>query len=98
MAYQDGFQQPLVQCNWTCASCGATITELKFNPRPGSKVFCKDCYRQNRPDRGERRAPKAKVQGNWTCKDCGVAITELPFTPKDDSNVKCYNCYKQSKA
>ena len=31
-----------------CADCGKPITELPFKPDPGRKVFCRDCYRNNR--------------------------------------------------
>ena len=103
MAYQSDFDRPMVSGNWTCADCGGTITELKCNPRPDSKVFGPDCYKKNRPQRdGSRggfndRGPRPKVQGNWTCSMCGTAITELPFNPTDPSKVKCFNCYKQDR-
>ncbi|MDD5290043.1 MAG: hypothetical protein PHT40_02485 [Patescibacteria group bacterium] len=104
MAYQSDFDRPMVQGNWTCADCGGTITQLKFDPRPGSTVYCPDCYKKNRSQRdgnrggfGNDRGPKPKIQGNWTCSMCGVAVTELPFNPKDPSTVKCFDCYKQSR-
>lgn len=43
-----GFQRQMVQGNWKCAGCGAVITELPFEPRPGQEIYCRDCYRSRR--------------------------------------------------
>ncbi|MBI2123845.1 MAG: hypothetical protein Q7S62_02100 [bacterium] len=40
---------------WTCADCGTAITELPFQPREGSEVYCRDCYRNRKPARDFRR-------------------------------------------
>ncbi|MEK7167940.1 MAG: CxxC-x17-CxxC domain-containing protein [Patescibacteria group bacterium] len=45
----------MVQGNWTCSGCGATITELPFEPRPGQDVSCRDCYQKTKGDRPSRR-------------------------------------------
>jgi len=45
------FQRKMFQGNWKCADCGQEITELPFEPREGSEVYCRDCYRKRRPPR-----------------------------------------------
>lgn len=44
----------MFQVDQKCADCGAEIKELPFQPRPDSKVYCRDCYAKNRPPRFER--------------------------------------------
>jgi len=41
-------QRPMVQGNWTCSECGGPITELPFEPRPGSEhtLKCRNCFRR----------------------------------------------------
>ena len=50
--------RPMVQGNWKCIDCGATITELPFTPREEAdgipKVKCKDCWNKSRPPRQNR--------------------------------------------
>lgn len=93
--------RPKVQGNWTCAQCGAQITELPFQPRSDQldTLKCRDCYRSSRPARPERspREPRDMVQGNWACADCGKAITELPFEPSADRPVRCSDCHRASR-
>jgi len=38
--------------NWSCGSCGNSITELPFKPDPArlSGIKCRDCYRTGRND------------------------------------------------
>jgi CxxC-x17-CxxC domain-containing protein len=45
------FNRHMFEGNWKCAECGTDITELPFEPREGSKVYCKDCYRKMKPSR-----------------------------------------------
>jgi CxxC-x17-CxxC domain-containing protein len=33
-----------------CAACGKQ-TEVPFEPRTGSPVYCSDCYKKNKPER-----------------------------------------------
>ena len=46
---------------WTCAQCGAEITELPFQPRtdangvPSAPLYCRDCHRSRMQDSGPRR-------------------------------------------
>ena len=47
--------RPMVQGNWTCAKCGAAITELPFEPDGTRPVYCRDCHRAMRADRPARR-------------------------------------------
>lgn len=32
--------------NWTCSECGASITQLPFEPRDESTLKCRDCFRK----------------------------------------------------
>ena len=43
-----------VKGDWTCAQCGAKITELPFQPDGERPLYCRDCYRQKRQDRPDR--------------------------------------------
>jgi len=49
-----GFQAKKFPGNWKCADCGVEITELPFEPREGSEVRCRECYRKTRPPRNFR--------------------------------------------
>ncbi|MFH1367015.1 MAG: CxxC-x17-CxxC domain-containing protein [Patescibacteria group bacterium] len=44
-------QRKMYQGNWTCAGCGAQITELPFEPDGTRPVYCRDCHRQRRNNR-----------------------------------------------
>lgn len=50
-----GFQKPTFKGNWTCGTCGAKITELRFQPSPDPErlktLKCLDCWKKNRPQR-----------------------------------------------
>ncbi len=87
------------QGNWTCSGCGATITELPFEPRRTDGLLCKECHSkkkgESRPQRAEGDRPR--FEGDWKCSGCGTAITSLPFQPRDTSNLLCVDCYKKSK-
>lgn len=93
--------RPMVQGSWTCASCGAAISQLPFQPRDDqlSTLKCRDCYRDSRPARPARsdRGDRPMVQGNWSCADCGKEITQLPFEPRDDRPVRCSDCHRNSR-
>ncbi|HOK00404.1 MAG TPA: hypothetical protein PLE40_00785 [Candidatus Pacearchaeota archaeon] len=43
------FERKMVKGSWKCAECGKEITELPFDPREGSDVYCRDCYRNRKP-------------------------------------------------
>lgn len=81
--------------NWVCATCGAAITQLPFEPDPArtGTLACLDCHRKQREARGPRE-PRKMFEGNWTCASCGVAITQLPFQPRDGSDLKCRDCFR----
>jgi len=52
MDNQQGFgQRKMIQGDWKCSECGAAITELPFEPDGTRPLFCRDCYRKNRPPR-----------------------------------------------
>lgn len=90
--------------NWTCADCGASITELPFKPNPDrvGNLKCRDCHKKGAPRRGGNRdfGPRTMHKGNWECSKCGTAITELPFVPHPDKvdNLMCRDCFKSSRS
>ncbi|PWB39150.1 MAG: hypothetical protein C3F02_00835 [Parcubacteria group bacterium] len=52
MSYQQrdyGQKPPMVQGNWECSDCHIAITELPFEPDGSRPIYCKDCWRKNRP-------------------------------------------------
>lgn len=51
-----GFERKMYQGDWTCADCGAKITELPFQPSPDPerKVYCRDCHAKRRTQRFDR--------------------------------------------
>ena len=59
MAFQrdGGFQRKMYQGNWKCAKCGASITELPFEPDPSriDSLQCRDCHRERARSFGDRR-------------------------------------------
>lgn len=34
--------------NWTCASCGGSITSLPFTPKSTNNLKCLDCFKRSR--------------------------------------------------
>lgn len=105
MSYRDesAGSRPMVQGNWSCAGCGATITELPFQPDGSRPVHCRDCHKSRSPRRDDRGggsrdfAPRPMVQGNWECAGCSVAITELPFQPDGSRPIYCRDCHRSSR-
>jgi len=105
MGNQNSFgDRQMFQGNWSCSECGASITELPFEPNGTSPLYCRDCHRQKRGNSnsggrdnnrsfGERRM----YQGNWSCSSCKAPITELPFEPRDDQSLLCRDCYRSQK-
>jgi CxxC-x17-CxxC domain-containing protein len=103
---QGGFRPPrqtfdVSALGLKCASCGADILELPFEPKSDRPVYCRECKRASAP------APRSGGFGGGSarqlidvsamglkCADCGVAITELPFEPKSDRPVYCRTCNK----
>ena len=83
---------------YTCSKCNKEITELPFEPRNTDNLMCRDCHRENRPERSNRdRGERKMYEGDWTCADCGGAITSLPFEPRDTSNLKCKECFSSNR-
>ncbi len=87
--------RPMVKGNWTCAECSGSITELRFEPREGSDVYCPECFRNRKPRRSS--FDRTPVRGEWSCVDCSTQITELPFQPREGSEVRCRECYAKTK-
>jgi ribosomal protein S27E len=66
MAFQNDGQRPqrqmfdVTSLNITCAECGAEIKELPFQPTEKEdgtfgRIYCYDCNKKRRQDRGPRR-------------------------------------------
>lgn len=47
--------RPKVQGNWKCSDCGTEITELPFEPAADRPIYCRDCWKKNRPPRNFSR-------------------------------------------
>lgn len=91
-------KRPMVQGNWKCSECGATITELPFAPSGDRPISCRDCWKKNKPQKNFGDRPQRQmVQGNWKCSDCGTEITEMPFAPSDDRPIYCKDCWKKNR-
>jgi len=56
---QDDRQRPAMHdvsnLGLKCAECGVDITELPFQPNSDRPVYCRDCNRKRRDERGPRR-------------------------------------------
>jgi len=112
MAYDDnnggGFQRQMHQGNWSCSKCGASITELPFEPDPSrlDQLQCGECHKKSRAERtfgnrdGSQRQPREMHQGNWSCSKCGASITELPFEPDPSrlDQLKCRDCHRSERS
>ncbi len=87
------------QGNWTCAQCGAAITQLPFAPREDrlGDLMCRDCFRQRRGN--SDRPQRHMVQGEWQCASCGTTISELPFNPDPSrmDQLKCKACHQAQR-
>lgn len=91
------FDRPMVKGEWTCADCSTQITELRFEPREGSDVYCLECFRSRSP-RNNSSFERKMVKGDWSCVDCSTSITELPFQPREGSELRCRACYAKTKS
>lgn len=49
---QGGYQKKMYDVDEVCSNCGAKITQLPFPPNPEkrSRLQCKKCWAENRPD------------------------------------------------
>jgi len=81
-----------------CATCGAHISQLPFQPSGDRPVYCSDCNRAHRQTRrDDSRRERRMYDVDVACSGCGTKITQLPFQPKDTSNILCRECYLKSK-
>lgn len=92
----DRDNKQMFQGDWKCSSCSTDIKELPFEPRDESNLLCRDCHKEQREQRGQRRE-RRMFQGNWKCSSCSTDINELPFEPRDESNLMCKDCFKKNK-
>lgn len=85
---------------WKCASCSSLISELPFQPREGSQVYCKNCWqdRRNSATRRFQRGQRQTFQGDWKCSECGTTINELPFQPAEDRPIYCRECWAKKRS
>ena len=50
----------MLKGNWKCSNgencvSGGTITELPFEPAPDRPIYCRECWKKMRDERGPRR-------------------------------------------
>jgi CxxC-x17-CxxC domain-containing protein len=45
----------MFQGQWTCSKCGTEITELPFEPSGDRPIYCRNCHREMRQNRPQRR-------------------------------------------
>lgn len=96
-----GSDRQMFDVDLTCAKCGAHISQLPFQPSGDRPVYCSDCnraFRQQRGGndrggfRGGNNGPRQMFDVNLTCASCGTAITKLPFQPSGEKPVYCRTC------
>ena len=94
-----GSDRQMVSGNWSCSKCGDAITELPFEPSGDRPIFCRNCYKSNRPSGGGggSRGDRQMVEGDWKCSQCGTEIKQLPFKPNEGQDVSCRECYMKSR-
>ena len=54
----------MFQGNWTCANCGAKITELPFQPSADRPIYCRECHQQKRSQ--FQREEKARAYAGFS--------------------------------
>lgn len=101
----------MYQGNWTCSSCGGSITELPFEPKSDKGLTCRACFAKQKEAKkenggagngnaagGNGNGERKTHEGNWKCSECGSAITSLPFEPRGTNNLRCVDCFKKTQA
>lgn len=63
------------QGNWTCSTCGGSITELPFEPRSNSGLTCRTCYAKSKSDQGNAPSPTPSA--------APPADNDIPDIPED---------------
>lgn len=73
----------------TCSKCG-NPTQVPFQPSGDRPVYCNDCFRQMRTDRGGPGATRGGPRQMYdaVCATCG-APTQVPFQPTEGRPVYC---------
>ena len=91
----------------TCADCGDQCT-IPFVPKTDRPVYCRDCFRKNKPDDSGNDRPSRDDRGSRysrdndreettvTCADCGDQCT-VPFVPRSNKPVYCSDCFRKNK-
>lgn len=99
-----GSDRQMFAVDVNCATCGAHISQLPFQPSGDRPVYCSDCNRARRADAprggasgGFVRRERQMFDVNLTCADCGSAITQLPFQPSGDKPVYCRTCLQNRR-
>ncbi len=77
--------------NWTCSTCGGSITELPFEPRSQSGLTCRTCYAKQK-EKDSQHAPEIKAEPEVLTEvpDDATIAGEQPYLPDnltDDADV-----------
>ena len=78
-----------------CGECGNKITQLPFEPSGDKPIFCIDCLKAKRNNRGPRERKMYDV--DVKCAECGKQITQLPFQPTGDRPIYCFDCNRNRR-
>ena len=101
MAFQNDRQ--MFDVDLQCADCNTAITQLPFQPSGDKPVFCTNCLRAKRADRGPRfggngsRPQRQMFDVDVNCASCGTHISQLPFQPSGDRPIYCFDCNKNRR-
>jgi CxxC-x17-CxxC domain-containing protein len=82
-----------------CSKCDKEC-EVPFKPDEGKKVYCKDCYKPKRFDRGDRgnnsRGRFQRRLYDAVCAKCKKKC-QVPFRPREGADVLCRECYSETR-
>ena len=77
----------------TCADCGEQCT-IPFVPKTDRPVYCRDCFRQNKPDDSGRDRPSRDDRGSrYSRDDRGSRYSR--DNDREDTTVTCADCGDQ---
>lgn len=80
-----------------CAECGTKITQLPFQPSGDKPVYCSNCLKARRNNRGGSRPQRQMYDVDVQCAECGKHITQLPFQPTGDRPIYCFDCNRNRR-
>lgn len=86
----------------TCSKCGQP-TQVPFQPTGDRPVYCSNCFKEVRGERGEQRGGRGGGFGGGTrqmfdvtCSSCGQP-TQVPFQPTEGRPVYCRDCFHKQR-